>query len=174
MKKKLLLCGLIAFTAFNFVACDDEDDNNATNNNSTSDTVSNDSISDGEGTNSNLSAEFIEASECLGESLPNAVGEERPLSIAYKYNAENGEVELITKDVVLNCAAIPSAEFAFNGDTVVIRFADKNEGDRTKCYCFFNLTSKLKGAESKVYYISTNKGVSQLDLSKNQEGEIQF
>ena len=174
MKKKLLLCGLIAFTAFNFVACDDDDDNNASNNNSTSDTVSNDSISDGEGTNSNLSAEFIEASDCLGECLPNAVGEERPLSIAYKYNAENGEVELITKDVVLNCAATPSTEFAFNGDTVVIRFADKNEGDRTKCYCFFNLTSKLKGAESKVYYISTNKGVSQLDLSKNQEGEIQF
>lgn len=171
MKKKLLLCGLIAFTAFNFVACDDDDDNNATNNNSTNDTVSNDSISDGEGTNSNLSAEFIEASDCLGEW---PVGEERPLSIAYKYNAENGEVELITKDVVLNCAAIPSAEFAFNGDTVVIRFADKNEGDRTKCFCLFNLTSKLKGAESKVYYISTNKGVSQLDLSKNQEGEIQF
>ena len=174
MKKKLLLCGLIAFTAFNFVACDDEDDNNATNNNSTSDTVSNDSISDGEGTNSNLSAEFIEASECLD----NAVGEERPLRIAYKYNAENGEVELITKDVVLNCAAKPSTEFAFNGDTVVIRFADNIEGDRTKCYCFFNLTSKLKGAESKVYYISTNKGVykgvSQLDLSNNQEGEIQF
>lgn len=174
MKKKLLLCGLIAFTAFNFVACDDDDDNNATNNNSTSDTVSNDSISDGEGTNSNLSAEFIEASDCLGESLPNAVGEERPLSIAYKYNAENGEVELITKDVVLNCAATPSTEFAFNGDTVVIRFADNIEGDRTKCFCVFNLTSKLKGAESKVYYISTNKGVSQLDLSKNQEGEIQF
>lgn len=170
MKKKLLLCGLIAFTAFNFVACDD-DDNNATNNNSTSDTVSNDSISDGEGTNSNLSAEFIEASECLGETL---LSEERPLSIAYKYNAENGEVELITKDVVLNCAATPSTEFAFNGDTVVIRFADNIEGDRTKCFCVFNLTSKLKGAESKVYYISTNKGVSQLDLSKNQEGEIQF
>lgn len=166
MKKKLLLCGLIAFTAFNFVACDDEDDNNSTN-----DTVSNDSISDGEGTNSNLSAEFIEASDCLGEW---PVGEERPLSIAYKYNAENGEVELITKDVVLNCAATPSAEFAFNGDTVVIRFADNIEGDRTKCFCVFNLTSKLKGAESKVYYISTNKGVSQLDLSKNQEGEIQF
>ena len=73
MKKKLLLCGLIAFTAFNFVACDDEDDNNATNNNSTNDTVSNDSISDGEGTNSNLSAEFIEASDCLAD---NAVGEE--------------------------------------------------------------------------------------------------
>lgn len=173
MKKKLLLCGLIAFTAFNFVACDDEDDNNATNNNSTNDTVSNDSISDGEGTNSNLSAEFIEASEA-SDCLAEAFGEEGPLSIAYKYNAENGEVELITKDVVLNCAAIPSAEFAFNGDTVVIRFADKNEGDRTKCFCLFNLTSKLKGAESKVYYISTNKGVSQLDLSKNQEGEIQF
>ncbi|MEE1542958.1 MAG: hypothetical protein UF067_10885 [Paludibacteraceae bacterium] len=171
MKKKLLLCGLIAFTAFNFVACDDEDDNNATNNNSTSDTVSNDSISDGEGTNSNLSAEFIEASDCLGETL---LSEERPLSIAYKYNAENGEVELITKDVVLNCAATPSTEFAFNGDTVVVRFADKNEGLPTDCTCFFNLTSKLKGAESKVYYISTNKGVSQLDLSKNQEGEIQF
>ena len=171
MKKKLLLCGLIAFTAFNFVACDDEDDNNATNNNSTSDTVSNDSISDGEGTNSNLSAEFIEASDCLGETL---LSEERPLSIAYKYNAENGEVELITKDVVLNCAAIPSAEFAFNGDTVVVRFADKNEGDKTMCVCFFNLTSKLKGSVSKVYYISTTKGVSHLDLSKNQEGEIQF
>lgn len=171
MKKKLLLCGLIAFTAFNFVACDDEDDNNATNNNSTSDTVSNDSISDGEGTNSNLSAEFIEASDCLGETL---LSEGGPLSIAYKYNAENGEVELITKDVVLNCAATPSTEFAFNGDTVVIRFADNIVGDRTKCFCVFNLTSKLKGAESKVYYISTNKGVSQLDLSKNQEGEIQF
>lgn len=174
MKKKLLLCGLIAFTAFNFVACDDEDDNNATNNNSTNDTVSNDSISDGEGTNSNLSAEFIEASFCLGDP----VCEERPLRIAYKYNAENGEVELITKDVELSCSAIPSAEFAFNGDTVVVRFADKNEGLETDCTCFFNLTSKLKGAESKVYYISTNKGVykgvSQLDLSKNQEGEIQF
>ena len=174
MKKKLLLCGLIAFTAFNFVACDDEDDNNATNNNSTNDTVSNDSISDGEGTNSNLSAEFIEASFCLGDP----VCEERPLRIAYKYNTENGEVELITKDVELSCSAIPSAEFAFNGDTVVVRFADKNEGLETDCTCFFNLTSKLKGAESKVYYISTNKGVykgvSQLDLSKNQEGEIQF
>lgn len=172
MKKKLLLCGLIAFTAFNFVACDDEDDNNATNNNSTNDTVSNDSISDGEGTNSNLSAEFIEASGCFANTVD--VDEERPLRIAYKYNAENGEVELITKDVELSCSAIPSAEFAFNGDTVVVRFADKNEGLQTDCTCFFNLTSKLKGAESKVYYIGTNKGVSQLDLSKNQEGEIQF
>lgn len=174
MKKKLLLCGLIAFTAFNFVACDDEDDNNATNNNSTSDTVSNDSISDGEGTNSNLSAEFIEASGCFANTVDVDEDEERPLRIAYKYNAENGEVELIMKDVVLHCAAIPSAEFAFNGDTVVVRFADKSEGYLADCTCFFNLTSKLKGAESKVYYISTNKGVSQLDLSNNQEGEIQF
>ena len=54
MQKKFLFFGLVAITAFNFMSCDDEDENN--NGNTTN--------NGGGTTTSNLSAEFLGASDC--------------------------------------------------------------------------------------------------------------
>ncbi|MDD5997610.1 MAG: hypothetical protein PUC42_11975, partial [Bacteroidales bacterium] len=92
MRKKILFFGLVAITAFNFMSCDDEDENN--NGNTTN--------NGGGTTTSNLSAEFISASDCLKNALDDielkdatrATYMDGQSSISYKFDSANGELEL--------------------------------------------------------------------------------
>ena len=100
MKKTLLFCSLFAIAAFNFMSCDDEDENNNTTNN-------------GGGATSNLSAEFVSASDCLGSPdylFETRAGEEdlqAGTKLVYKYDEAKGELELTFEHVILECASIP-------------------------------------------------------------------
>jgi hypothetical protein len=97
MKKTLLFCGLFAIAALNFLSCDDEDENN--NGNTTN--------NGGGTTTSNLSAEFISASDCQGSPYGDgtrADGAEEQIRIpfiAYKYDSSKGEVELNLENAVI-------------------------------------------------------------------------
>ena len=177
MKKTLLFFSLAALAAFNFMSCDDEDENNngSTTNNG------------GVTTTSNLSAEFVGASDCLNNAMDGIDNEdatrtsylnENP-SISYKFDSANGELELILQDAVLNCAATPKMDIRFSGDTIIFNAYNSTPEHLAKCLCIFNLTSKVKGAESKVYYIRPDKlidaeDVQVLELSQKNEGEVYF
>ena len=170
MKKTLLFCGLAALAAFNFMSCDDDEENNngSTTNNG------------GGTTTSNLSAEFVGASDCLGS--PFDTDETRAgldnLSMGYKFDKEKGEVELILENSVFSCDATPKMDIRFSGDTII--FGAYNAGsDLADCVCRFNISSKVKGAESKVYYIRPEfaigeENVQVLELSQKSEGTVYF
>ena len=171
MKKTLLFCGLFAIAAFNFLSCDDEDENN--NGNTTN--------NGGGTTTSNLSGEFVGASDCLGS--PYDTDETRAgdgnLAMSYKFDSNKGEIVLNLEKVVLNCAAIPKMDIKFNGDTIIFNVYDANTGDQADCICTYDLTSKVNGAESKVYYIrpertTTAEDVQVLELSQKEEGGLSF
>ncbi len=166
MKKTLIFCSLLAISAFNFLSCDDEDENNNGN------------------TTNNLSGEFVGASDCLGspyDSDGTRAGEgDQPAGtkLGYKYDKEKGEVELTLENLVLNCAATPQMDIRFSGDTII--FNAYNAGsDAANCICRYNLTSKVKGAESKVYYIRPERltdaeDLQVLELSQKNEGAVYF
>ena len=177
MKKTLLFCGLFAIAAFNFMSCDDEDEKNngSTTNNG------------GGTTTSNLSAEFVGASDCLNNAMDGIDNEdatrtsflEAKSSISYKFDSANGELELILQDAELNCAATPKMDIRFSGDTIIFNPYNSTPEHLARCFCIFNLTSKVKGAESKVYYIRPEKltdaeDVQVLELSQKNEGVVYF
>ena len=175
MKKTLLFCSLFAIAAFNFMSCDDEDENN--NGNTTN--------NGGGTTTSNLSAEFVGASDCLGspyDTEETRAGEgDQPAGtkLGYKFDKEKGEVELTLENLVLNCAAIPKMDIRFSGDTIIFNAYNANSEFAAKCLCTYNLTSKVKGAESKVYYIRPEKltdveDIQVLELSQKSEGVVYF
>ena len=179
MKKTLLFCSLFAIAAFNFMSCDDEDENNNTTNN-------------GGGATSNLSAEFVGASDCLKNALEGIDLEgtdnvdatrssylDGQSSISYKFDSANGELELILQDAELNCAATPKMDIRFSGDTIIFNPYNSTPEHLARCFCIFNLTSKVKGAESKVYYIRPEKladaeDIQVLELSQKSEGVVYF
>ncbi len=175
MKKTLLFCGIFAIAAFNFMSCDDEDDNNNSN-----------SSDNGGSTTSNLSAEFVGASDCQGSPYGDgtrADGAEEQIRIpciAYKYDSSKGEVELNLENATLNCAAKPKMDITFSGDTIIFKaFNSDTSGAMARCFCLFNMTSKVKGVESKVYFIrpinSTDaEDVQVLELSQKEEGVVYF
>jgi hypothetical protein len=132
MKKTLLFCGLFAIAAFNFLSCDDEDENNNGNG----------------ATTSNLSAEFISASDCQGSPYGDgtrADGAEEQIKIpfiAYKYDSSKGEVELTLENATMNCAAMPKMDIMFSGDTIIFKaFNSDTSGAMARCFCLFNMTS---------------------------------
>ena len=174
MKKTLLFCSLFAIAAFNFMSCDDEDENNNGDN----------STNNGGSTTSNLSAEFVGASDCLGspsDTEGTRAGEgDQPAGtkLGYKFDKEKGEVELTLENLVLNCAATPKMDIRFSGDTII--FNAYNAGsEAANCICRYNLTSKVKGVESKVYYIRPERftdaeDLQVLELSQKEEGSVSF
>ncbi len=176
MKKTLLFCGLFAIAAFNFLSCDDEDENN--NGNTTN--------NGGGATTSNLSAEFISASDCQGSPYGDgtrADGAEEQIKIpfiAYKYDSSKGEVELTLENATMNCAAMPKMDITFSGDTIIFKaFNSDTSGAMARCFCLFNMTSKVKGVESKVYYIRPEKltdaeDLQVLELSQKDEDVVYF
>ena len=173
MKKTLLFCGLFAIAAFNFMSCDDDDENNDNTTNN------------GGGTTSNLSAEFVGASDCLGSPYDTegtrADGMNNQIMtpfINYKLDSVKGELELNLENFVLNCAATPKMDIRFSGDTII--FNAYNAGsEEADCICRYNLTSKVKGVESKVYYIRPERltdaeDIQVLELSQKSEGAVYF
>ena len=176
MKKTLLFCSLFAIAAFNLMSCDDEDENNNDGNSTDN---------GGSTTTSNLSAEFVGASDCLGspyDTEGTRAGEgDQPAGtkLGYKFDKEKGEVELTLENLVLNCAAIPKMDIRFSGDTIIFNAYNANPEFAAKCLCTYNLTSKVKGAESKVYYIRPEKltdveDIQVLELSQKSEGVVYF
>lgn len=182
MRKKILFFSLAALAAFNFMSCDDEEENN--NGNTTN--------NGGGATSSNLSAEFVGASDCLKNALEGIDLEgtdnvdatrssylDGQSSISYKFDSANGELELILQDAELNCAATPKMDIRFSGDTIIFNPYNATPEHLARCFCIFNLTSKVKGAESKVYYIRPEKltdaeDVQVLELSQKNEGVVYF
>ena len=170
MRKKILFFGLVAITAFNFMSCDDEEENNNSSNN-------------GGTTTSNLSAEFISASDCQGSPYGDgtrADDQSNGPRIVYKYDSSKGEVELNLEDAVFNCAAQPKMVFTFSGDTIIFTPYDADTSEiKADCVCLYNLTSKVKGVESKVYYIRPSylrneEDIKVLELTQKEEGVVSF
>ena len=163
----------MAIAAVNFISCDDDDSNDngvetPTNNNSNG------------GSTSTLSAEFVSASDCLRNSLgvtrSDADEERYPLTLSYKYDSAKGEVELTLNNMELNCAGNAKMELSFNGDTI---FVGATSDFGARCFCDFDVTSKVKGVQSKVYYIcpiNTNdeEEIKAIELSQKEEGSFQF
>ena len=170
MRKKILFFGLVAITAFNFMSCDDEEENNNSSNN-------------GGTTTSNLSAEFISASDCQGSPYGDgtrADDQSNGPRIVYKYDSSKGEVELNLEDAVFNCAAQPKMVVTFSGDTIIFTPYDADTSEiKADCVCLYNLTSKVKGVESKVYYIRPSylrneEDIKVLQLTQKEEGVVSF
>ena len=170
MRKKILFFGLVAITAFNFMSCDDEEENNNSSNN-------------GGTTTSNLSAEFISASDCQGSPYGDgtrADDQSNGPRIVYKYDSSKGEVELTLENATMNCAAMPKMDITFSGDTIIFKaFNSDTSGAMARCFCLFNMTSKVKGVESKVYYIRPEKltdaeDLQVLELSQKDEDVVYF
>ena len=155
------------------MSCDDEDENN--NGNTTN---------NGSGTTtSNLSAEFISASDCQGSPFDDetrADDQSNGPRIVYKYDSSKGEMALNLENAVMNCAALPKMDITFSGDTIIFTPYDADTSEiKANCVCLYNLTSKVKGVESKVYYIrpinSTDaEYVQVLELSQKEEGVVYF
>ena len=170
MRKKILFFGLVAITAFNFMSCDDEEENNNSSNN-------------GGTTTSNLSAEFISASDCQGSPYGDgtrADDQSNGPRIVYKYDSSKGDVELNLENAVMNCAATPKMDITFSGDTIIFTPYDADTSEiKADCVCLYNLTSKVKGVESKVYYIRPSylrneEDIKVLELSQKEEGVVSF
>ncbi|MBE6327565.1 MAG: hypothetical protein E7077_11045 [Bacteroidales bacterium] len=174
MKKTLLFCSIFAIAAFNFMSCDDEDENNNTTNNG------------GGTTTSNLSAEFVGASDCLGspyEMLDTRAGEDDQSAgtkLVYKYDEAKGELELTLEHAILECASIPKMNVKFSGDTILLLpYNADTSGIHANCICLYDLTSKVKGVESKVYYVrpeysTGEENVQVLELSQKNEDFVFF
>ena len=84
------------------------------------------------------------------------------------------------ENAVMNCAAKPKMDITFSGDTIIFTPYDADTSEiKANCVCLYNLTSKVKGVESKVYYIrpinSTDaEDVQVLELSQKEEGVVNF
>ena len=170
MRKKILFFGLVAITAFNFMSCDDEEENNNSSNN-------------GGGTTSNLSAEFVGASDCQGSPFDDetrAGDQSNGPRIVYKYDSSKGEMALNLENAVMNCAAKPKMDITFSGDTIIFTPYDADTSEiKADCVCLYNLTSKVKGVESKVYYIRPSylrneEDIKVLELTQKEEGVVSF
>lgn len=180
MKKTLLFCGLFAIAACNFMSCDDEDENNNTTNNGGNTT------NNGGGATSNLSAEFVSASDCLGSPdylFETRAGEEdlqAGTKLVYKYDEAKGELELTLEHVILECASIPKMNVKFSGDTILLLpYNADTSGMHARCICLYDLTSIVKGVESKVYYVrpehsTGDENVQVLELSQKNEDFVYF
>lgn len=180
MRKKFLLCGLMAIAAINFISCDDEDENNdskvenKTNNNSNGSTTS------------KLSGKFVSASDCLGspvaEETRAAVDENNHKlpELVYKYDKSKQEIEINIENATLTCGSLPKMEMTFKGDTIIVNVFDSSDRSSwQKCQCTYNVKSIVNGAESKVYYVrpevATNEeDVKILELSQKEEGRFAF
>ncbi|MCR5247090.1 MAG: hypothetical protein K6E14_04810 [Paludibacteraceae bacterium] len=174
MRKKFLFFSIAALAAFNFMSCDDEDENNNGDN-----TTNN----GGGTTTSNLSAEFISASDCQGSPYGDgtrADDQSNGPRIVYKYDSSKGEVELNLENAVMNCAATPKMDITFSGDTIIFIPYDADTSEiKADCVCLYNLTSKVKGVESKVYYIRPSylrneEDIKVLELSQKEDGVLSF
>lgn len=170
MRKKFLLCGLMAVAAINFISCDDDDNNETpTNNNSNG------------GATPALSGEFIGSSDCLGSPLDfekTRAGLFDDQTIVYKFDAEKGELELKFEHTVLECEAQAHVDLSFNGDTIIylVNNADTS-GIHANCICVYDIESKVKGVQSKVYYIRPaylfdEEQIKVLELSQKSEGKL--
>ena len=172
MLKRFFLCGLMAIAAVNFISCDDDDDNeNPTNNNS-----------NGGSRTPSLSGEFIGASGCLGS--PWSFDETRAGSlfddqtIIYKFDETTGELELKFEHAVLECEAQAHVDLSFNGDTIIYSVYNADTSDiHADCICVYDIESKVKGVQSKVYYIRPaylfDEGqIKVLELSQKSEGKL--
>ena len=182
MKKTLLFCGLFAIAAFNFMSCDDEEENNNNPTNNGSNTTNN----GGGTTTSNLSAEFVGASDCLGspyDMFETRAGEDdlqAGTKLVYKYDEAKGELELTLQHAILECASIPKMDVKFSGDTILILpYNADTSGIHANCICLYDLTSKVKGVESKVYYVrpkyaTGEENVQVLELSQKKDDFVYF
>ncbi len=153
------------------MSCDDEDENSNTTNNGSGTTTS------------NLSAEFISASDCQGSPFDDetrADDHNNGPRIVYKYDSSKGEMALNLENAVMNCAAKPKMDITFSGDTIIFTPYDADTSEiKADCVCLYNLTSKVKGVESKVYYIRPSylrneEDIKVLELSQKEEGEAFF
>ena len=174
MRKKFLFFSLAALAAFNFMSCDDEDENNNGDN-----TTNN----RGGTTTSNLSAEFVGASDCQGSPFDDetrAGDQSNGTRIVYKYDSSKGEMALNLENAVMNCAALPKMVVTFSGDTIIFTPYDADTSEiKADCVCLYNLTSKVKGVESKVYYIRPSylrneEDIKVLELTQKEEGVVSF
>ncbi|MBR6111333.1 MAG: hypothetical protein IKQ08_05205 [Paludibacteraceae bacterium] len=174
MRKKFLFFSLAALAAFNFMSCDDEDENNNGDN-----TTNN----GGGTTTSNLSAEFVGASDCQGSPFDDetrAGDQSNGTRIVYKYDSSKGEMALNLENAVMNCAALPKMVVTFSGDTIIFTPYDADTSEiKADCVCLYNLTSKVKGVESKVYYIRPSylrneEDIKVLELTQKEEGVVSF
>ena len=174
MRKKFLFFSLAALAAFNFMSCDDEDENNNGDN-----TTNN----GGGTTTSNLSAEFVGASDCQGSPFDDetrAGDQSNGTRIVYKYDSSKGEMALNLENAVVNCAALPKMVVTFSGDTIIFTPYDADTSEiKADCVCLYNLTSKVKGVESKVYYIRPSylrneEDIKVLELTQKEEGVVSF
>lgn len=164
------MCGLMAIASFNLLSCDDEEENNNSSNN-------------GGGTTSNLSAEFVGASDCQGSPFDDetrAGYQSNGPRIVYKYDSSKGEMALNLENAVMNCAAKPKMDITFSGDTIIFTPYDADTSEiKADCVCLYNLTSKVKGVESKVYYIRPSylrneEDIKVLELTQKEEGVVSF
>lgn len=164
------MCGLMAIASFNLLSCDDEEENNNSSNN-------------GGGTTSNLSAEFVGASDCQGSPFDDetrADDHNNGPRIVYKYDSSKGEMALNLENAVMNCAAQPKMVVTFSGDTIIFTPYDADTSEiKADCVCLYNLTSKVKGVESKVYYIRPSylrneEDIKVLELTQKEEGVVSF
>lgn len=160
----------MAIASFNLLSCDDEEENNNSSNN-------------GGGTTSNLSAEFVGASDCQGSPFDDetrADDHNNGPRIVYKYDSSKGEMALNLENAVMNCAAQPKMVVTFSGDTIIFTPYDADTSEiKADCVCLYNLTSKVKGVESKVYYIRPSylrneEDIKVLELSQKEEGIVSF
>ena len=160
----------MAIASFNLLSCDDEEENNNSSNN-------------GGGTTSNLSAEFVGASDCQGSPFDDetrAGDQSNGPRIVYKYDSSKGEMALNLENAVMNCAAQPKMVVTFSGDTIIFTPYDADTSEiKADCVCLYNLTSKVKGVESKVYYIRPSylrneEDIKVLELTQKEEGIVSF
>lgn len=175
MRKRFLLCGLMAIAAVNFISCDDEDENNdkkvenKTNSNSNGGT-----------TTPKLSGEFVSSSDCLGSPWDHETTRAGMYgsSISYKFDESKGELDLTFKRSVLECASIPMVDFEFSGDTIIyMPYNADTSGVHADCMCVYDIAAKVKGVQSKVYYIRPKTMFEEdqlqvLELSQKSEGEL--
>ena len=164
------MCGLMAIASFNLLSCDDEEENNNSSNN-------------GGTTTSNLSVEFISASDCQGSPYGDgtrADDQSNGPRIVYKYDSSKREMALNLENAVMNCAAKPKMDITFSGDTIIFIPYDADTSEiKADCVCLYNLTSKVKGVESKVYYIRPSylrneEDIKVLELSQKEDGVLSF
>lgn len=161
MRKTLLFCGLFTFAAFSLNSCDDDEENTPTE--------------------VKLTTEFVGRSGCLGSAFGSSVDDavdsyDKAIIpyISYKYDTKSKEVELVMNNIVAACDADMKMNVNVNGDTLTLVPYLTNESI-ADCMCTFNLTSKIKGALAKAYYIklhSQDPNERIIDLAKNTEGVI--
>lgn len=119
---------------------------------------------------------FFAKSECQKEfeektELRNVMrGEFSDTLASYTYDPATNELYVVSYNQELNCCSEVNTETTFSDGSFTIKTTEENANCR--CYCFFNVTTKITDVKEQKYHIDVDDVWFDVDLSQQTSGVI--